>query len=53
MGKLKATQNSQMKVMKRRMSTVKPFVVAAAETTMPMNFGLAVIYVRGGSMGNV
>lgn len=43
-----------MMVMKTRMmSTVKPFVGAVAEITMQMNFGLAAIYVRGGSMGNV
>ena len=53
MGKLKATQSLQMRVMRRmKMSTVKPSAVAVAEITMQMNSGLAVIYVRGGSMGN-
>jgi len=54
MGKLKATRSSQMKVMKRRMtSIVKPCVGAVAEITMQMNFGLVVTYVKGGSMVNV
>nr|AFK40571.1 unknown [Medicago truncatula] len=55
MDKLKATQSwSMIKVMRRRKtSIVKPFVGAAVETTTRMNFGLAVIFVRGGTMENV
>lgn len=53
-GKSKASQSWQMiKVMRRKkMSTVKPFAGAAVETTMQMNFGLAVIYAKGGTMGS-
>jgi hypothetical protein len=43
-----------IKVMRRRMtSIVKPFAGPAVETTTLMNFGLAVIFARGGTMGNV
>lgn len=55
-GKSKATQSFLwMMVMRRRRktSTVKHFAGAAAVITMPMSFGLVVIYVRGGTMGNV
>jgi len=54
-GKSKATQSFPwMMVMRRRKtSTAKHFAGAAAVITMPMSFGLAAIYVRGGTMGNV
>lgn len=35
------------------MNTVKHSAAAAVEITMQMSFGLAVMFVRGGSMGSV
>jgi hypothetical protein len=43
-----------IKVMrKKKTSIVKPFAGPAVETTTLMNFGLAAIFARGGTMGNV
>lgn len=53
-GKSKATQSFlQTTVTRRRKtSTAKHSAGPAAEITMPTSFGLAAIYVRGGTMGN-
>lgn len=54
MGKSKATQSLLMRVTRRRkMSTAKPSVGAAAGTTTRTSSGSAATYARGGSMGNV
>jgi hypothetical protein len=51
MDKSRAIQGLLMRFMRRKKTNiVKPFVGAAAEITMPMNFGLAVTSVKGGSM---
>jgi len=54
-GKSKATQSFPWTMVMRRRKTniVKHFSGSCGVTTMPTSFGLAVIYVRGGTMGNV
>ena len=54
MDKLRLILSLLMRILRRKkMSIVKPFVGAVVEITTQMNFGLAVMSVRGGTMESV
>ena len=54
MDKLRLILSLLMRILRRKkMSIVKPYVGAAVEITTQMNFGLAVMSVRGGTMESV
>ena len=54
MDKLRLILSLLMRILRRKkMSIVKPYVGAAVEITTQMNFGLAAMSVRGGTMESV